>query len=116
MGTIDIENGEELSLIYHLAFASDWALAEHEGSYTVSTRGVSLAEQGFIHASTAEQVAGVANAYYADTSDLVLLEIDEDRVIPEIRYEHVPGQSAPYPHIYGPLNVDAVVAVRPYPL
>jgi glutathione S-transferase len=59
-------------------------------------------------------VQGVANAFYADATDLVLLEIDEDRVIPEIRYEMVPGQTDPYPHIYGPLNVDAVVAVRPY--
>jgi glutathione S-transferase len=80
----------------------------------MSTRGLTLAEQGFIHASTADQVALVANAFYQGAPDLLLLVIDTERVDPEIRYEHVPGQAAPYPHIYGPLNVDAVVAARPF--
>ena len=75
---------------------------------------MTLAEQGYIHASTAEQVAGVASAYYRGVPDLLLLVIDPARVIPEIRYEPVPGQDQPYPHIYGPLNTDAVVEARPF--
>jgi uncharacterized protein (DUF952 family) len=39
---------------------------------------------------------------------------DTDLVGPEIRYEHVPGQSEPYPHIYGPLDTSAVVQTRPF--
>jgi uncharacterized protein (DUF952 family) len=100
-------------VIYHIATAPDWAQAQRDGQYTTSTRGRTLAEEGFIHASTAGQVAPVANAYYRGVPDLVVLVIDPGRVGPEIRYEIVPGSDAPYPHIYGPLNTDAVVGTRP---
>jgi uncharacterized protein (DUF952 family) len=104
-----------VAFIYHIAAAADWERAVREGQYTMSTRGLTLAEQGFIHASTAAQVAQVASAFYQGVPDLLLLVIDTDRVIPEIRYEPVPGQPDPYPHIYGPLNTDAVLETRPYP-
>jgi uncharacterized protein (DUF952 family) len=55
----------------------------------------------------------VANAYYRGVPDLVVLVIYSGRVGPEIRYELVPGSDAPYPHIYGPLNTDAVIGTRP---
>jgi uncharacterized protein (DUF952 family) len=55
----------------------------------------------------------VAAAYYRDAPDLVLLVIDTERVGSPVRYERVPGQPDPYPHIYGPLNLDAVIEVRP---
>jgi len=100
--------------IYHIAAAAGWERALHDGQYTMSTRGLTLAEQGFIHASTAAQVALVANAFYQGEPDLLLLVIDTALVGPEIRYEHVPGQDLPYPHIYGPLNVSAVVEARPF--
>jgi glutathione S-transferase len=103
-----------VTFIYHIAAAADWKRAVRDGEYAMSTRGLTLAEQGFIHASTAGQVAPVANAFYKGEPDLLLLVIDTDLVGPEIRYEHVPGQSQPYPHIYGPLNVSAVVETRPF--
>jgi uncharacterized protein (DUF952 family) len=99
-----------MALIYHITAASDWAQARRDGAYRLSTLGRSLADEGFIHASTAPQVAPVANAFYQGASDLLVLFIDTDRVQPEIRYEHVPGLADPFPHIYGPLNVDAVTA------
>jgi uncharacterized protein (DUF952 family) len=103
-----------MSIIYHIAAAADWEQARKDGQYSMSTRGVALAEQGFIHASTAAQVALVANKYYKGEPDLLLLVIDADRVVPEIRWEDVPGSDAPYPHIYGPLNADAVIGTRPF--
>ena len=104
-----------MTFIYHIATAADWAQARRDGQYTMSTRGRTLAEEGFIHASTAAQAAPVANAFYQGVPDLVLLVIDTERVGPELRYELVPGQPDPYPHIYGPLNLDAVLDVRPFP-
>jgi uncharacterized protein (DUF952 family) len=98
-----------MGLIYHIALAADWEKARAAGEYDVSTRGRSLEEEGFIHASAAHQVALVANAFYGQDRDLVVLVINEDRVRAEIRYERVPGAEDPFPHIYGPLNVDAVI-------
>jgi uncharacterized protein (DUF952 family) len=103
-----------MTFIYHIATAADWARSVRDGQYTMSTRGLTLAEQGFIHASTAAQVALVANAFYQGEPDLLLLVIDPGLVSPQVRYEHVPGQASPYPHIYGPLNLDAVVETRPF--
>jgi glutathione S-transferase len=103
-----------MGLIYHIATTADWDRACRDGEYTTSTRGRTLAEEGFIHASTASQVALVANAFYQGEPDLLLLVIDTALVGPEIRYEHVPGQASPYPHIYGPLNASAVVEARPF--
>jgi uncharacterized protein (DUF952 family) len=98
--------------IYHIATASDWAQAQAAGEYTTSTRGRTLAEEGFIHCSTADQVAEVANMVYQGVPDLLLLAIDTGRVRPEIRIEQVAGSAEPFPHIYGPLNLDAVVEAR----
>jgi glutathione S-transferase len=98
-----------MGLIYHIANAADWQQAQAEGAYRTSTRGRTLEQQGFIHASTAQQVAPVANAVYSGGQGLLVLVIDDTRVKPAIVYEPVPGWEDPFPHIYGPLNADAVV-------
>jgi uncharacterized protein (DUF952 family) len=96
-------------VIYHIASRTDWADAVAAGEYRVSTRGRTLEQEGFIHASTVGQVAGVANRFYADAEDLLVLVIDPERLTSPLRYEAVPGAPEPFPHIYGPLNVDAVI-------
>jgi uncharacterized protein (DUF952 family) len=102
-------------LIYHIATRADWDRARAHGEYTRSTVDRTLAEEGFIHASAASQVTGTANKYYRDVpGDLVLLVIDPGLLRAEVRYEDVPGAELPFPHIYGPLNVDAVVAAPPF--
>jgi uncharacterized protein (DUF952 family) len=102
-----------MALIYHIAAGSDWEQARRDGLYQWSTRGVTLAQEGFIHASTAPQVAPVANAFYQGDAGLVVLVIDTDLVEPEIRYEQPPGSEETFPHIYGPLSAAAVVRVLP---
>ena len=100
--------------LYHIATAPDWERARQEGEYRTSTRGRSLSEEGFIHASTAAQVLPVANAVYQDEQqDLVLLVLDSSRIAAEIRREPVPGWADPFPHIYGPLDIAAVVQAVP---
>jgi uncharacterized protein (DUF952 family) len=103
-----------MSLIYHIATTADWQHARRDRHYAISTRGRTLAEEGFIHASTAAQVPRVANAFYRGEPDLLLLVIDTDLVGPEIRWERVPGQPDPFPHIYCPLNTSAVRQARPF--
>ena len=101
-------------MIYHLALASDWDRALEAGEYRVSTLGRSLEDEGFIHASTAGQVRGVADAVYAGVGDpLLLLTIDERRVTVPLQWDAVPGSAEPFPHLYGPLAVEAVVIQTP---
>jgi glutathione S-transferase len=100
--------------IYHLALAADWATARNgDGQYRVSTLGRTLEDVGFIHCSFARQVRGVADAFYRDRADVVLLTIDRSKVRAPIRVEHVAAANDAFPHIYGPLDVEAVVAVEP---
>lgn len=100
-------------MIYHIAFAEDWARAARVGEYTISTRGLTLTEQGFIHASDAHQVAGVANFLFKADDGLIVLTIDTDRLRSPVRYESMPGSDEEFPHIYGPINADAVIATTP---
>jgi len=92
--------------IFHITKREQWQKAKLEGAY----RGDTLDSQGFIHCSTSQQVIRVANALYCAQRGLVLLCIDTIRVQSEIKYESA-GNEELYPHIYGPLNVDAVVKV-----
>ena len=78
-------------VIYHIAFAEDWGQAGRVGEYRISTRGQTLEQQGFIHASDAHQVAGVANRFYEADDGLIVLVIDTDRLRSLVRYESVPG-------------------------
>ena len=101
--------------IFHLALADAWAAAQASGSYTVSTLGLDLAEVGFIHCAQADQVAGVHERFYADVAEpIVLLTIDTERLTSPWRLDDVPGAPSPFPHIYGPLNVDAVESAEPF--
>jgi uncharacterized protein (DUF952 family) len=98
--------------IYHIATLADWKQAQASGTYTTSTLGRSLAEEGFIHAARHDQVPLVRDRYYADVDEpLVVLEIDTALLVSEVRDERVGDEV--YPHIYGPVPTSAVVAWRP---
>ncbi len=98
--------------IFHIATRTEWAAARSSGEYTTSTRGVSLAEEGFIHASRRAQVPGVFARYYADAKEpLVLLQIDPKRLKAQVRFEQVGTDT--YPHIYGPIIPSAVLSALP---
>ena len=101
--------------IFHIAFTADWKAAVDAGEYRISTRGRTLDEEGFIHCSSSgEQVQRVARSFYADADDLVLLTIDPFRVGAPVRWEAVGAAGEEYPHIYGPLPVDAVLSAEAF--
>ena len=98
--------------IFHLALPDEWADAQAVGEYTVSTRGVTLEQEGFIHCSLPEQVEPVRRAYYADVDELLLLTIDTDLLTSPWRFDEVP-EAGSFPHVYGPIALAAVVDVAP---
>lgn len=98
--------------IYHIARVADWEKAKEAGEYRMSTRGRTLDQQGFIHASDLHQVVPTANLIYPDddAATLVVLVIDPAELGPGIvvRYEDVPRSPDPFPHIFGPIRPEAV--------
>ena len=97
--------------LLHITERSAWSAATSTGEYRLSTRGVTLEQEGFIHCSLPHQLRWVAETFYADPGDLVVLVIDSDLVVAPVRFE-APGPGADeFPHIYGPLPVAAVVRV-----
>ena len=101
--------------IFHIATLTDWEAAQEAGAYTTSTLGVTLEEEGYIHASRADQWEGVRAAFYSDvTEPLVLLEIDTDLlVVPVVEEVPAPGMTETFPHVYGAIPPSAVVGVVP---
>lgn len=94
-----------MDYIYHIASEKTWLDALEFGEYLHP----SLGSEGFIHCSTRSQVVSTANRYFQGQDGLVLLEIDPALAAAEIRYEPADGED--YPHLYGPLNLEAVVDV-----
>ena len=101
-----------MALIFHIAEATEWDAAVPSGVYRRSTRGRTLDEVGFIHCSHRHQVERVANAAYRDAGRLYLLSIDPDRLGDTVlREDLADGGVESFPHLYGPLPVEAVVEV-----
>ena len=105
-----IAKAQPYAKIFHFISESDFE------KYLSDTQLIvpSLQSQGFIHCSLAEQVIQVAKAIAPERKDLILLEIEETKVIPRIIYENLEGGEKLFPHIYGPLNEDAIIAIHPF--
>jgi len=98
--------------IFHIATRPEWDAASAAGRYVAK----GYEADGFIHLSTREQVVRVANARFAGAADLVLLCVVVSRLAAPLRYEPGdPGSDELFPHLYGPLNVDAVERALPFP-
>jgi uncharacterized protein (DUF952 family) len=92
-------------MIYHVVSGPNWQKAIEQGFYEAA----SLAAEGFIHASKAEQVQGVLARYYNGQTDLLLLHIDETKLKAPLSFELATSVNESFPHIYGRLNLDAVI-------
>jgi uncharacterized protein (DUF952 family) len=98
--------------VFHLVARDEWAAAESSGRYAPA----SLDQEGFIHFSTARQVAETAARFFAGRADLLLVEVRADLLTAPLRFDEVDtgDRRESFPHLYGPLNLDAVVAVKPW--
>ncbi|HEY5729836.1 MAG TPA: DUF952 domain-containing protein [Anaerolineales bacterium] len=102
-------------MIFHITTRKDWEAAQTKGEYIVE----SLRAEGFIHCSTLSQILPVAEKFYKGQSGLVLLLIEPTLLTSELKWEAPSGgtppsgvpEGDPFPHIYGPINLDAVVNV-----
>jgi uncharacterized protein (DUF952 family) len=92
--------------LFHLLEPVSWPAA---GEY----RPPSLASEGFVHFSFADQVAASANRHYSEAAELSVVQIDPMAVPAEIRVEDSYGSGTAFPHVYGPIPVGAAVATQP---
>jgi uncharacterized protein (DUF952 family) len=92
--------------IYHLIAAATWEPGEDP------YRPASLATEGFVHCSYADQVERVANLFFGEAVSLLALVLDADRLSSPVRDEDA-GTGERFPHVYGLLDRAAVVEVRP---
>ena len=99
-------------MIYHLTEPERWQRSLADGVHTGSTRGIELADEGFIHCSTAEQWPAVRRMFYADVDPLLLLHVDEALLDAPVVYERIGDAPADFPHVYGPIPLHAVVQVE----
>lgn len=95
-----------MSIILHITQRQQWEQAKLNQVYCGNT----LDSEGFIHCSTPLQVLKVANTLFPNQQGLILLCIDSDKVQAEIKYEGLEIEEL-FPHIYGPVNIDAVFKV-----
>jgi uncharacterized protein (DUF952 family) len=96
-----------MAIIYHVTTAEEWKGAHEKGYYEAP----SLATEGFIHCSEESQVEGVLQRYYKGQGGLLKLTIDTEKLTQRLQYDLAPSINEKFPHIYGPLNLDAVIQV-----
>lgn len=101
----------EVQPVYHMARRADWAQALQLGAYDLPSRQT----EGFLHCSTLEQLIRVANTFRKGEPDLLLLEISPERLTSPLKYELVESWGWEFPHVFGPINVEAVTAIYEFP-
>lgn len=97
-----------MEIIYHITTKDEWQKAQQKGSYEAEF----LFIEGFIHCSKAEQVEGVLDRYYNGKIDLLKLVIDTSKLSNKLIYELAPSVNQEFPHIYGSINLEAIIEVK----
>lgn len=92
--------------IYLLSSQQEYDNALKQGSLVRD----SIESQGFIHASPKSQLTRIANKYYKETINPLILVVEKSKITADVKWE--PATGGLYPHIYGPLNIDAIVDVE----
>ena len=104
----DITKGINMEPIAHICAKKEWIEAREIGIYKAANQDL----DGFIHCSKVSQILTVANKYYSNTHDLVLLWIEPDHLDAELRWEE--SDDDVFPHLYGLLNLDALIGVSDF--
>jgi uncharacterized protein (DUF952 family) len=94
-----------MAIVYHITRNSQWTEAQAKGTYITD----SLAEEGFIHCSQENQIKGVLERYFSGEEHLIRLSIDSSKLDSPLIYDWSPSLEDTFPHIYGPINLEAVV-------
>lgn len=97
-----------MAFIYHVTTRQEWNVAKELGIYIAP----SLKTEGFIHCSTLQQIRGVVERYYMGKKDLLKLVIDPQKLNSELKYELSPSVKEDFPHVYGPINLEAIVNIE----
>jgi hypothetical protein len=95
-------------MIYHITTQLAWGEAQKIGKYEAE----SLQKEGFIHMSHEHQIEGVLSRYFQGKTALVKLSVDDTKLTSEIKNELSPSLQETFPHVYGAINLDAVVKVE----
>lgn len=96
-----------MPIVYHVTTAAEWNTAIQTGFY----QSPSLKDEGFIHCSQEHQIAGVLERYFTGKTNLVKLLIDTDKLTSRFVFEWSPSTADTFPHVYGVINIDAVIEV-----
>lgn len=92
-------------MIYHITTQEEIDNAAVTGTFSAP----SLKTEGFIHTCEKEQIQGVIDRYYSGRTGLFLLHIDETKLSAPLKYEMASSVNEMFPHIFGVINMDAVV-------
>jgi uncharacterized protein (DUF952 family) len=93
--------------IYHIVLPEAWESAKGRPSYAAD----SLESEGFIHCSFESQLEGVVSRYYSKAERIFVLKLDTEKLRSRlVKEESTNGEI--YPHLYGRLNMDAIVDVE----
>ncbi|MGV3767964.1 MAG: DUF952 domain-containing protein [Chitinophagaceae bacterium] len=96
-----------MATIYHITSRKEWKEAEKKGSYEAA----SLAAENFIHCCELQQMRSVLKRYFDGKKGLVALLLETEKLKHPVKYEASPSVNETFPHVYGPINIDAVEEV-----
>jgi uncharacterized protein (DUF952 family) len=96
-----------MSTIFHITTKAEWEAAKRRGFYNT----LSLKEEGFVHCSEDRQVSGVLNRYFQNKEDLIKLVIKTEKLKSPIYFDWSTSVEDTFPHVYGPINIEAVEEV-----
>lgn len=95
--------------IFHIVSPKDWEEGTQEGVFRTTT----LEKEGFIHCCKEDQIHFVQRNWFLSQNMLLLISIDTDKLDNPPVFEKSEANEDAFPHIYGPINLDAVVDIQP---